>query len=128
MDHKEGMRTIDWVMAICSIMVLLLFIILPPVFRVIFVEETPFYATHNLHTNKNGIYKGIEFSEELEKRIVKKCLYKKDWDKVEFFDNAAKALGIVFMKFDNQEEMGSILGNINEYYNVVVEWKKLAVT
>ena len=41
MDHKEGMRTIDWVMAICSIMVLLLFIILPPVFRVIFVEETP---------------------------------------------------------------------------------------
>lgn len=82
---------------------------------------TPFYATHNLHTNKNGIYKEIEFSEELEKRIEKKCLYKKDGDKVEFFDNAAKALGIVFMKFDSQEEMSSILGNINEHYKVVVE-------
>lgn len=82
---------------------------------------TPFYATHNLHTNKNGIYKGIEFSEELEKRIVKKCLYKKDGDKVEFFDNAAKALGIIFMKFDSPEEMSSILGNINEHYKVVVE-------
>lgn len=82
---------------------------------------TPFYATHNLHTNKNGIYKGIEFSEELEKRIVKKCLYKKDGDKVEFFDNAAKALGIIFMKFDSQEEMSSILGRINEHYKVVVE-------
>ena len=82
---------------------------------------TPFYATHNLHTNKNGIYKGIEFSEELEKRIVKKCLYKKDGDKVEFFDNAAKALGIIFMKFDSQEEMSSILGSINEHYKVVVE-------
>lgn len=82
---------------------------------------TPFYATHNLHTNKNGIYKGIEFSEELEKCIVKKCLYKKDGDKVEFFDNAAKALGIIFMKFDSQEEMSSILGRINEHYKVVVE-------
>ena len=82
---------------------------------------TPFYATHNLHTNKNGIYKGIEFSEELEKRIIKKCLYKKEGDKVEFFDNAAKALGIIFMKFDNQEDMSSILGSINEHYKVVVE-------
>lgn len=82
---------------------------------------TPFYATHNLHANKNGTYKRIEFSEELEKRIVKKCLYKKDGDKVEFFDNAAKALGIVFMKFDNQEEMGNILSNLNNYYRVIME-------
>lgn len=81
----------------------------------------PFYATHNLHTNKNGIYKRIEFSEELEKRILRKCFYKKDGDRVEFFDNAAKALGIIFMKFDNQEEMSSILGRMNEYYKVVVE-------
>lgn len=84
-------------------------------------DGTPFYTTHNLHTNKNGIYRRIDFSEELEKRIVKKCLYKKDGDKVEFFDNAAKALGIIFMKFDSQEEMTSILGNINKYYKVVVE-------
>lgn len=83
--------------------------------------ETPFYATHNLHSDKNGTYKRIEFSDELEKRIVKKCLYKKDGDIVEFFDNAAKALGIIFMKFDSQEEMSSILGNINKYYKVVVE-------
>ena len=58
---------------------------------------------------------------ELEKKIIKKCIYKKDGDKVEFFDNAAKALGIIFMKFDSQEEMNDILGNINSYYKVVVE-------
>ena len=84
-------------------------------------EGVPFYATHNLHTDKNGTYKRIELSEEVEKRIVKKCIYKKDGDKVEFFDNAAKALGIIFMKFDSQEEMNDILGNINSYYKVVVE-------
>lgn len=85
---------------------------------------TPFYATHNLHTNKNGIYKGIEFSEELEKRIVKKCLYKKDGDKVEFFDNAAKALGIIFMKFDSQEVMLNTLRSINKQIRIVLEEKE----
>lgn len=81
----------------------------------------PFWATHNLHTNKNGKYKIIEFSNELEKKIVKKCLYKKEGDEIFYFDNAAKALGIVFMKFDSQEEMSRILDNINDMYNVVIE-------
>lgn len=84
-------------------------------------EGIPFYATHNLHTNQNGKYKNIKFSNELENKIIKECLYKKTGDEVAFFDNAAKALGIIFMKFDNQEEMTDILTNINEYYSVVVE-------
>ena len=82
---------------------------------------SPFYATHNLHTSHNGKYRAIEFSDELKTKVIKKCLYKKTGDNVEYFDNAAKALGIIFMKFNNQEEMNSILGNINEYYKVVVE-------
>lgn len=91
-------------------------------------EGVPFYATHNLHTNKNGTYKRIEFSEEVEKRIVKKCLYKKEGDKVEFFDNAAKALGIIFMKFNNMEEMVNMLTHINKNYSVIVESVRGGVT
>ena len=53
--------------------------------------------------------------------IIKKCLYKKAGDEVYYFDNAAKALGIIFMKFKSQEEMTRILANINKYYSVVVE-------
>lgn len=86
-------------------------------------EGVPFYATHNLHTNQNGIYKKIEFSEELEKRIVKKCFYKKDGDKVEFFDNAAKALGIVFVKFKNLEDMIDMLEDINDNIHIILERK-----
>ena len=40
---------------------------------------------------------------------------------MEYFDNASKALGIIFMKFENQEEMSNILEKINEHYKVVVE-------
>lgn len=84
-------------------------------------EGIPFYATHNIHINKNGIYKTIEFSDELEKKIIKKCLYKKAGDKVEYFDNAAKALGIIFMKFDSQEEMTEMLESINKRICVSIQ-------
>ena len=84
-------------------------------------ETSSYYASHNLHTNKNGIYKNIIFSDKIEEKIVKKFLYKVAGEKVEYFDNAAKALGIIIMKFDNQSEMYEVLNHINEYYEVEVE-------
>lgn len=84
-------------------------------------KGTPFYATHNLHTSQTGLYKNIEFSDELEGFIIKKCLYKKIGDHVDYFDNAAKALGIIFMKFDNEYQMSNILSRINSLYKVVIE-------
>lgn len=84
-------------------------------------EGVPFFATHNLHSSKNGSYQTIEFSEDLEKYIIKKCLYKKEGDAVEYFDNAAKALGIIFMKFEDQETAKEILAKIHELYKVVLK-------
>ena len=84
-------------------------------------DGSPGYATHNLHTNQTGLYKTIDFSKKLDEKIIKKCLYKKTGDYVEYFDNAAKALGIIFMKFEDKDEMDSILSNINSMYTVVVE-------
>ncbi len=83
-------------------------------------EGSPYYATHNLHSDKNGLYQDIEFSDEIEKYIIRKCLYKKPGDKVEYFDNAAKALGIIFLKFQNQETAKDILGRIHELYKVIL--------
>lgn len=83
-------------------------------------EGIPYYATHNLHTAENGIFEGIEFDEILEKKIIKKCIYKEKGDPVEYFDNAAKALGIIFMKFDTEKEMNELLDHINEHITVQV--------
>ncbi len=79
------------------------------------------YATHNLHSAKNGKYKTIEFSDKIEKYIIRKNLYKRAGDEVEYFDNAAKALGIIFMKFDSKSEMQQLLSNINNEYRVILE-------
>lgn len=81
-------------------------------------DKDAFFATHNLHALQNGTYEDIMFSPELEQFVVRKCLYKKDGDAVEFFDNAAKALGIVFLKFENKEQMMTLLADINKYIEV----------
>lgn len=83
-------------------------------------DARPFFATHNLHTIQNGIYQGIDFSQELERYIIRKCFYKKRGDLVEFFDNAAKALGIIFMKFESEEQMYKILSNIDSYIKIYI--------
>lgn len=86
----------------------------------IYQEKEGYYATHNLHSGKNGKYERIDFDSELEKYIYKKVLYKKSGDMIEYFDNAAKCLGIIFMKFSNKEEMEKILKHIGDYIYIRV--------
>lgn len=84
-------------------------------------EPNGFYATHNLHSNKNGIYKDILFSPEIEPYIYRKYLYKKLGDEVEYFDNSAKCLGIVFFKFPDEITMKKILEHVNELITVELQ-------
>ena len=84
-------------------------------------EPNGFYATHNLHSNKNGTYKNIVFSPDIEPYIYRKCLYKKAGDAVEYFDNAAKCLGIVFFKFPNENVMRNILEHINDLITIELQ-------
>lgn len=84
-------------------------------------EPKPYYATHNLHSVENGIYDHIEYSPKIEKYIIRRCEYKKLGDKVEYFDNASKALGILFLKFDSNEQMADILSKITTMYKVILK-------
>lgn len=79
-----------------------------------------FFATHNLHSACDGVYQTIVFDDTIEKYIIKKCLYKKAGDEVSYFDNAAKALGIIFMKFDSVEQQ-KILNEIHKHIKVVLK-------
>lgn len=83
--------------------------------------EEVYYATHNLHACKNGYLSQIRFSPELEKYIIRKFIYKKQGDKIEYFDNASKALGVIFLKFPNEKEMKVILENIVDEIQIVYQ-------
>lgn len=81
-------------------------------------EGIPYYATYNLHVPTNGFLKSINFSQEIEKYIVRKCIHKQPGEEIQYFDNASKALGIIFMKFDDKETMDRILGNMCDHVGV----------
>lgn len=76
------------------------------------------FATHNLHSIRDGIYKQVLFSDELKPYLKRVCLYKKAGDQVERFDNSAKCLGIIFMEFPHTGVADRILSNINKHIDV----------
>ena len=77
-----------------------------------------FYATHNLHSAINGKFVGVRYSDKIRPHVMREYIYKKKGDPIEFFDNAAKAIGIVFMKFDTENQMQSFLQDINSHIRI----------
>lgn len=81
----------------------------------------PYCAHYVLHSDLDGIYQDINFSDEIEQNIFRKELYKKAGCPVERFDNAAKALGIIFLRFSSAEEMYDKMNRMREYVKVVLQ-------
>lgn len=84
-------------------------------------DGVPYYATLNLHSNRKGIFERIEFSPEIEKYIIRKNVYKIPGDDVNYFANAANAIGIVFFKFPDRETMIYMEEHMNEHVKVVLQ-------
>ena len=84
-------------------------------------EPHGYYATHNLHSDRAGIYSNVIFSSKIEPYIYRKCLYKKQGDKIEYFDNASKCLGIIFLKFPNEIIMKDALEHITELIEIELQ-------
>jgi len=80
-----------------------------------------FYATHNLHTDKNGLFQMVHYKNGIENKILKEVIYKKNGDSVQYFDGANKAIGIVFFKFDTQAEQMNFTNNPENWIEVIVE-------
>lgn len=80
-----------------------------------------YYATLNLHSNRKGIFERIDFSSTIQRFIIKKCIYKQPGDEVNFFANAANALGIIFFKFPDQDTMIRMEAHMNEHVTIVLQ-------
>lgn len=79
------------------------------------------YATHNLHSDRNGKFVEIRYSQDIEPFITRECIYINPGDSVEFFDNSSKAIGIVFFHFNSEEIMKDILRDINNHIKIVLD-------
>ncbi|QTE67400.1 ATP-grasp domain-containing protein [Clostridiales bacterium] len=81
----------------------------------------PYYATLNIHCDRFGLLKRIEFSKEIEQYIVFKKIYKKQGDEIHYFSNASETLGIVFFKFPSMQCMIEMEKNMNEHVKIVLQ-------
>lgn len=58
-----------------------------------------------LHSYQEGKFQGVSINESVEQFIYRKVIYKAIGDSVEVFDGAGKAIGIIFLHFNTEEQM-----------------------
>lgn len=85
------------------------------------VEPKDCFMTYVLHNLEDGIYDGVEYSDEIEPYIYRKVHYKQPGDKVEVFDGAGKALGIVFMRFPNRTVLNRIQKRLGSLIKIILK-------
>jgi len=80
-----------------------------------------YYSTYILHTEKEGVLKEIVFLDAIKKYLVNKTIYKQPGEQVEKFTQANKAIGILFLKFSNRDEMIHIMKGMGQYIDIRLE-------
>lgn len=80
-----------------------------------------FYSSYNIHSSRNGSFIDIKYKNGIEDKIIKKVIYKKKGDPVEYFDGANKAVGILFLKFDTREDQMAFFSNPENWIEVILK-------
>lgn len=78
-------------------------------------------ATYVLHAESAGVFAGVSCSDDIAPHVYRKVMYANPGDKVSSFDGANKALGIFFLRFDDVEQMESLLEGITDKIRVRVD-------
>lgn len=84
----------------------------------------PYYATYNLHSDRTGKLAKFVFDRQIEQYIIKKVIYKQPGDEVNYFSNAAYALGIVFLKFTDKDTMLQMEEHMDEHVQILMQGEK----
>lgn len=75
-------------------------------------------ATYVLHSLEDGTFDSVEYSDAIAPHVYHVAMYVQPGDPVEFFDGSGKALGIVFLKFDTQDELVMFTDNMDRHVHV----------
>lgn len=78
------------------------------------------FVTYVLHSHKDGIFSGVDFSSEIAPYIYRKVIYKREGEPVEIFDGAGKAIGIIFLHFHNERQVEDFCEHKDELVKVIL--------
>lgn len=76
------------------------------------------YMHYVLHSYNSGNFRGVSIDKSIEDKVYRKVIYKKEGDKIEYFDGAGKAIGIIFLHFKNVDEMEFFCRNHNSLVKI----------
>lgn len=81
-----------------------------------------FWSNYMVHSNESGFYTGVYFDEAFEKKhLVDYVSDAKIGDPVHKYRDAQDCIGELILKFNDAEEMGRIIENMDNYYRVIVK-------
>lgn len=69
------------------------------------VPTTGFHASYILHSEANGILESIDFSPDLESRIVERDIWVQPGAEVRAFDGSNQTLGTLIVRFESEAQM-----------------------
>ncbi len=81
-------------------------------------RPTGCFFTYVLHSHEDGIFKDVVLSDEIAPYVYRKVIYKNEGDLVERFDGAGKALGILFVHTDTEEQMEDFCNRLDDLIKV----------
>ena len=80
-----------------------------------------YYSHLILHSDRDGIFKRLNLSDELEKRIVESHIYSMPGEQICKFDGANNALGVLIMRYKDRADMEWVISNFNSLYSVELD-------
>lgn len=76
------------------------------------------YVHYVLHSQKAGIFAGVETSEAIAPYVYRTVLYKNPGDLINKLEGADKAVGIAFLRFGDLDQMPALLDTIDTHFFV----------
>lgn len=81
-------------------------------------ESGGYWGLGVLHTNSDGLFKSIEYSDQAKKALIREEIQKKPGENVKPFLRCNDLVGLNFFSFDSKEEMDNVMCNMNESMKV----------
>ncbi len=79
------------------------------------VNAKDFWSYYVIHSAQAGVYQGLRIDPEFKEKHIKILLEQvKNGEKIESFDNASAAIGVVICRFNTRKEMYSCMKKIDE--------------
>ncbi len=88
------------------------------------VSQKPYrghFAEVILHSEKPGIFVGLETEPSLAESIVERDLWVEPGDAVGGFSAANESLGTLILRFDSEERLAEVMQNVRKYVHVKVK-------